>query len=87
MQLGARGSTGDVAASGLQGPGGGTMYKLQRARGGLAAARLCLVLQEHREGHRTGKGHSLEEGGAGKGFSFPVGAKKLQEEGEDVDNV
>lgn len=48
---------------------------------------ICLVLQEHGEGHRTGKGHSLEEGGGGEGSSFPVGAKKLQEEGKDIDNV
>lgn len=53
----------------------------------LAAVSLCLVLQEHGEGHRTGKGHSLEKGGGGEGSSFPVGAKKLQEEGEDIDNV
>lgn len=70
------------------------MYKLQKgwqqegaAAHKLAAASLCLVLQEHREGHRTGKGHSLEEGRGGEGPSFPVGAKKLQEEGEDIDNV
>lgn len=38
-------------------------------------------------GHRTGKGHSLEERRDGEVSSFPAGAEKLQEEGEDIDNV
>lgn len=33
------------------------------------------------------RGHSLKEGVGGKGSSFPVGAKELQEEGEDVNDV
>lgn len=37
----------------------------------------------------TGQGRGIlwRRAGVGEGSSFPVGAKKLQEEGEDIDNV
>lgn len=54
---------------------------------GRARASLYLGLQEHREGQRTIKGAFSEGRRGGKDSSFPVGAKKLQEEGEDVDDV
>lgn len=66
-------------------------HKLQRVRVGIGLRGgqrmgwqlvLYLGLQEYREG--TSKGTFLE---GRKGSSFPVGAKKLQEEGEDVDDV
>lgn len=39
------------------------------------------------EGEGTSKGTFSERRRAGKGSSFSAGAKKLQEEGEDVDDV
>lgn len=72
-------------------------YELQRVRMsiGLRGGQrmgwqlvLYLGLQEYREGQRTSKGTFLEGRKEGRaGSSFPVGAKKLQEEGEDVDDV
>lgn len=60
---------------------------VSRLATGWLAASLCLGLQEHREGQRASKGAFSEGRGGRKGSSFPAGAKKLQEEGEDVDDV
>lgn len=58
-----------------------------RPKDGLTASFTSGLAGEYREGQRTSKGDTLERKEGRKGSSFPVGAKKLQEEGEDVDDV
>lgn len=91
--MGARGTAGDGVASGLWGPKDGICTSCRGLAAGesdrsqAGCSTFMSGLAGAQKGHRTGKGRSLEERRDGEASSFPVGAEKLQEEGEDIDNV